>query len=394
MQCEILTSGRHNAILAPALKEKMLRNAPGSVRDSIVEFLSTTTSASIHEIQEAVESRLGRVSASSVRSYLNLNVPEVFERIDRGSYRLSVPSSPSVDSPEDQPVIRHGLATLYQADCFDWLRAQASQSIHAVVTDPPYGLIEYSSKEQDKLRSGRGGVWRIPPSFDGHLRAPLPRFTVLTEDDRKAMRLFFYDFAQLLVRVVVPGANIVVASNPLLAHVVANAMSEAGLELRGYITRLVMTMRGGDRPKNAHEEFPDVSVMPRSMHEPWVVLRKPLDGRVQDNLRKWGTGGFRRPSKDRPFGDVIRSHPTPATERRIAEHPSLKPQEFLRKLVRGSLPLGKGVVLDPFAGSGSTLAAANAVGYESLGVERDPAYVQLADRSIPLLEKVPVKSED
>lgn len=372
----------------------MLRNAPGSVRDSIVEFLATTTSASIHEIQEAVESRLGNVSASSVRSYLNLNVPEVFERIDRGLYRLSIPSTLPIGEKRDHPVIRHGLASLHHVDCFDWLRAQPSQSIHAVVTDPPYGLIEYTSKEQDKLRSGRGGVWRIPPSFDGHQRAPLPRFTVLTEDDRKAMRLFFYDFAQLLARVVVPGANIVVASNPLLAHVVATAMSEAGLELRGYITRLVMTMRGGDRPKNAHEEFPDVSVMPRSMHEPWVVLRRPLDGRVQDNLRKWGTGGFRRPSKDRPFGDVIRSHPTPAAEKRIAPHPSLKPQEFLRRLVRGSLPLGKGVVLDPFAGSGSTLAAANAVGYESLGVERDPAYVQLANRSIPLLEKIQVKSED
>lgn len=372
----------------------MLRNAPGSVRDSIVEFLSTTTSASIHDIQEAVESRIGNVSASSVRSYLNLNVPGVFERVGRGTYRLTGQVSQSPTDVADIPIFRHGLATLHHADCFDWLRDQPSQSIHAVVTDPPYGLVEYTSKEQDKLRKGRGGVWRIPPSFDGHQRAPLPRFTVLTEDDRQAMRVFFYDFAKLLARVVVPGANIVVAANPLLAHVVAAAMSEGGLELRGYITRLVMTMRGGDRPKNAHEEFPDVSVMPRSMHEPWVVLRKPLEGRVQDNLRKWGTGGFRRPSADRPFGDVIRSHPTPAAEKRIAAHPSLKPQEFLRQLVRGSLPLGQGRVLDPFAGSGSTLAAANAVGYESLGVERDPAYMELAKRSIPLLEKIPVKKQD
>jgi len=37
-----------------------------------------------------------------------------------------------------------------------------------------------------------------------------------------------------------------------------------------------MTMRGGDRPKAAHEEFKDVSVMPRSMWEPWVLFRKPI----------------------------------------------------------------------------------------------------------------------
>jgi DNA modification methylase len=190
--------------------------------------------------------------------------------------------------------------------------------------------------------------------------------------------------------VTVPGANIVIASNPLLAHIVASAMSGAGLELRGNITRLVMTMRGGDRPKNAHEEFQDVSVMPRSMFEPWVVLRKPLEGRVQDNLRKWKTGGFRRPSPDKPFGDVIKSHPTPLMEKKIAPHPSLKPQDLLRKLVRASLPLGEGVVFDPFAGAGSTLAAANAVGYESVGTEMDEHYARIAQEAIPKLAALKV----
>ena len=372
----------------------MLRHAPGSVRDSIVEYLSTAESASIHEIQEAVQGRLGEVASSSVRSYLNLNVPEVFERVGRGSYRLAGRMNGQAANANDFPKTKRGKATLYQADCFDWLRAQPTHSISAVVTDPPYGLVEFTEKEQTKLRKGNGGVWRIPPSYDGHQRAPLPRFTVLTDDDRAAMRLFFLDFGRLLHRVAMPGANIVIASNPLLAHVVASAMSEAGLEMRGYITRLVMTMRGGDRPKNAHEEFADVSVMPRSMHEPWVVLRAPLQGRVQDNLRKWKTGGFRRPSADKPFGDVIRSHPTPAAEKRIAPHPSLKPQAFLRQIVRAVLPLGEGVLLDPFAGSASTLAAANAVGYSSIGVERDAAYVDLAKRSIPRLEKVSVREND
>jgi site-specific DNA-methyltransferase (adenine-specific) len=154
--------------------------------------------------------------------------------------------------------------------------------------------------------------------------------------------------------------------------------------------RLVMTMRGGDRPKNAHEEFPDVSVMPRSMWEPWLVFRKPIEGRVQDNLRKWKTGGFRRLSAEKPFADVIRSHPTGRAERALAPHPSLKPQAFLRAVVRAVLPVGQGIVLDPFAGSGSLLAAAEAVGYHSVGVELDPRYVRLAQDAIPLLAALPV----
>ena len=62
--------------------------------------------------------------------------------------------------------------------------------------------------------------------------------------------------------------------------------------------------------KGAHDEFAEVSAMPRSMWEPWLVFRKPLQGRVQDNLRRWRCGGFRRPDGDRPFGDVIQSAPT------------------------------------------------------------------------------------
>jgi site-specific DNA-methyltransferase (adenine-specific) len=284
-----------------------------------------------------------------------------------------------------QPAVSHGSARLYQANCLDWLMSQPPRTIHGVVTDPPYGLVEYTAAQQQKLRAGKGGVWRIPPSFDGHRRSPLPRFTTLTGREVAELEEFFRLWATALVPVLVPGAHVLIASNPLVSYVVAGAVADAGFERRGEIARLVMTMRGGDRPKNAHDEFPEVSVMPRSQWEPWLLFRKPLDGRVQDNLRKWKTGGLRRPSGSQPFGDVIRSAPTRAAERALANHPSLKPQAFLRTVVRAILPLGEGIVLDPFAGSGSTLAAAVAVGYNSVGIELDPTYVEVAKTGIPAL---------
>jgi site-specific DNA-methyltransferase (adenine-specific) len=246
-------------------------------------------------------------------------------------------------------------------------------------------LHEYTPEQQAKLRAGQGGVWRIPPAFDGHERSPLPRFTTLSIEQLEELRSFFYEWARLLLPKLVPGANVLVASNPLLSHIVAGALSDAGLERRGEIIRLVMTMRGGDRPKHAHEEFSGVSVMPRSMWEPWLVYRRPPEGRIQDNLRKWKTGGFRRPSSARPFGDVIESAPTRSSERALAPHPSLKPQAFLRQIVRAVLPLGEGVILDPFAGAGSTLAAAEAAGYTSIGVEKDEHYFCMARNAIPKL---------
>ncbi|MBE0549132.1 MAG: site-specific DNA-methyltransferase [Rubrivivax sp.] len=368
----------------------MQRRRPGEIRDAIVHVLEGRKSGvSVNEIGAEVSRLIGEVPASSVRSYLHLNTPELFARMDRGQYALSgfeadaVAAVPQPQLPMEEFSI--GNARLVHADCNDWLDLQSSNSIHAVVTDPPYGLVEYSDDEQKKLRQGRGGVWRIPPSFDGAKRSPLPRFTVLRPTDLDALERFFLAWGRSLIRVLVPGANVVVASNPLLSHLVSGALARAGLERRGELVRLVMTMRGGDRPKAAHVEFSDVSVMPRSMWEPWLLFRKPLEGRAQDNLRRWGTGGFRRISDERPFGDVIESAPTRAAERRLANHPSLKPQSFLRRVVRGVLPLGQGVVLDPFAGSGSTLAAAEAVGYSSIGIERDAQYCALARDAIPRL---------
>lgn len=82
-----------------------------------------------------------------------------------------------------EPAFRTRLVELYHADCRVWLRERDRNSIHAVVTDPPYGMLEYSRKELAKLRAGRGGVWRIPPTIGGSKRAPVPRFTVLSESE-------------------------------------------------------------------------------------------------------------------------------------------------------------------------------------------------------------------
>ncbi len=274
----------------------------------------------------------------------------------------------------------------------EWLARQPESSFHAVVTDPPYGMVEYSPPEMRKLRAGRGGIWRIPPSIGGHKRSPLPRFTVLQDEDRAFLHAFFRSWGGVLLPRLVPGAAVFVATSPLLSHVLSQAMTEAGFEKRGEIVRLTQTLRGGDRPKNAEREFPGVTVMPRSGWEPWVLFRKPCEGTVAENLRRWGTGGLRR-LDDGPFADVIRSRPTRPEERKIAPHPSLKPQEFVRRLVRACLPLGEGVVLDPFAGSGSTLAACEAVGYRGVGLENDPAYVEMASAAIPELAALKVAGD-
>jgi DNA modification methylase len=292
--------------------------------------------------------------------------------------------------PESTAQPRQRNYRIFCTDAFGWLRAAEPNSVHAVVTDPPYGLLEYTDRELQKLRKGKGGVWRIPPAFDGCQRKPVPRFTVLTNHDRLALKRFFEAFAAALMPALVPGAHVFVATNPLVSYLVYEPMIAAGFEKRAEIIRVIHTLRGGDRPKNAHRQFSDVSVMPKSCWEPWGLFRKRCEGRVQDNLRKWKTGGLRRISAEEPFRDLIYSSPARGMERQIAPHPSLKPQHFLRQIVRACLPLGCGVILDPFMGSGSTIAAAHACGLESIGIENNPEYYALAESAIPQLSSLPL----
>lgn len=275
---------------------------------------------------------------------------------------------------------------LVLADALQWMAERDENSVHAIVTDPPYGLIEFDEREHAKLRKGKGGVWRIPPSFDGSKRSPLPRFTVLTPADRERLTSFFAAFAFQAQRILVPGGHLVMASNPLVSSTTFAAIETSGLEKRGELIRIVKTLRGGDRPKGSETEFADVSVMPRSSWEPWGLFRKRIsESTVADNLRRWGTGGFRRFSADEPFRDIVEAAPARDVERSIAPHPSIKPQKLMRHIVAHVLPMGKGVVYDPFVGSGSTLAAAAHLGIKAVGTERDALYFAMASQAIPKL---------
>src|SRR5437016_1444190 len=161
---------------------------------------------------------------------------------------MAKPLPQSVVREERYAQRKLGSYQILRTDAFEWLRQRKPCSLHAVVTDPPYGLVEYTPKELEKMQNGRGGVWRIPPSFDGCQRSPLPRFTVLTDENLVELRNFFKRLAESLLPVLVPGAHVFIATNPLVSHHVYEPLVSAGFEKRGEIIRVVQTLRGGDRP--------------------------------------------------------------------------------------------------------------------------------------------------
>ena len=292
----------------------------------------------------------------------------------------------------DLPHKAIGESLIVHADCFDWMRRIPEDSVHGIVTDPPYGVKEYEPDQLEKRSNGNGGIWRIPPSFDGSVRQPLPRFTALNEKERKQVSEFFTEWSKVAAHALRPGGHVFVACNSFMCQIVYSALVAGGLEFRGQLIRMVQTLRGGDRPKNAESEFPDVCSLPRGSYEPWGILRKPIpDGmKVSDCLRRFETGGLRRLPDGLPFTDLIEVGRTPREERELAKHPSLKPQALLRELVYAVLPLGRGIILDSFMGSGSTVAAANALGIHCIGIEKNAEYFNAAPSCIDRLSKVSV----
>ena len=295
---------------------------------------------------------------------------------------------------------------LHHGNAFQVLDEEYGENhFHAVVTDPPYGVVEFETANVEKMRDGSGGIWRIPPEMEGSKRKPLPRFTVLSESDKEKLRNFFKTFGEVVERVLRPGGHVFVATTQLLMHEVSKQLDEAGLERRDVLVRESKTLRGGDRPKGAHDhpEYNMVSSMPRVWWEPWLVYRKPFDSRLRDNLGEWGTGGLRRESEDRPFTDLLKDGKTPKQEKEIVEeanseeedaHPNLKPQYLMRELCHASLPLQTGTILDPFMGSGATVAGAEALGYDAVGIEIDETFKQMAENAIPELSEVSTPVEE
>lgn len=142
-------------------------------------------------------------------------------------------ASATIDQPQVTSCIAGVRYSLYLGECLQWMESRSANSVHAIVTDPPYGLKEYTHSEKEKLRKGHGGVWRIPPSFDGCMRSPLPRFTVLSKEEHSNLRQFFSEFARRALRVLVPGGHLIIATNPLLSHLVYVPLMDKGFEKRG-----------------------------------------------------------------------------------------------------------------------------------------------------------------
>jgi DNA modification methylase len=282
--------------------------------------------------------------------------------------------------------------------------------IDGVITDPPYGITFHDERWD-------GAAIHRTRSADGAALTPNEAFERWTSL-----------WARQAARVLKPGGHLLAFGAPRTFHRLVAGIEDAGLEVRDQLLWLF----GTGLPKSRRLPEGRATAL-KPAYEPILLARRPLQGSVDDNHARFGTGTLNLDAArvDRPGAaqgywptNVLLSHApdcpvrhiehdrelrsrlfycakAPASEREAGceqlpvgltriyngrhhpprevrnTHPTVKPLDLMRWLVRLAVP-DDGVVLDPFAGSGTTGAAAVLEGHRFLGIEREGDYVDIA----------------
>ena len=223
-----------------------------------------------------------------------------------------------------------------QGDVLQQMRLHvADESVDAVVTDPPYSsgaLPEARKGVRKSMTSGiEDGEWFGSDSLT------VSGFAHLMRECAIEWR-----------RVLKPGGHALVFIDWRMAGHLAAAIESADLRWMGTIVWDKM--------------FPTMGTHFRYQHE--FVL----------HFAKHPAAAAQR----RDVPNVIRCKPVRGQNK---DHPTEKPVDLLRTLLSVVAP-PRGIVLDPFLGSGTTLVAADELGMSGIGVEREPHFLNVANRRL------------
>ncbi len=224
--------------------------------------------------------------------------------------------------------------TLNLGDCLDPVSGMASlrdKSVDHVITDPPYEAEAHTLQRMTPRGPGKGKS--APES------KPI-EFDPITQEEREASGV---EIPRLARRWMI-----------VFCQVEAVAAWRLELETNGArYRRCCVWVKPDAQPQLSGN-------MPAMGYETFVAAHSP--GRF-----RWNGGG--RPG----VYSVNRKHPAS----RANCHPTEKPEELMERIVRDFTDPGD-LILDPFAGSGTTGVAAIRLGRRFIGWERDPKYHAIA----------------
>jgi site-specific DNA-methyltransferase (adenine-specific) len=253
---------------------------------------------------------------------------------------------------------------LVKGDCLEALERLPPGSVDVAFADPPYHLSNGGTTCQSgrRVRVDKGG-WDASRG--------------VAEDHAFQAR-----WLTAVRRSLKPGGTIWVSGTQHVIFSIGYAMQELGYHLLNTVT----WYKPNASPNLACRFF---------THSTEILLwasptrAKPLAHRFNYQEMKARNGGKQMRDlweiceRPEPGGDqVVWSIPTPAPREKVhGRHPTQKPLALLERVLAASSRPGD-LVLDPFAGSGTTGVAAVRAGCRFLGLERETQYVELAARRL------------
>lgn len=286
---------------------------------------------------------------------------------------------------------------VYLGDCRAVLTALPECSIAACITDPPYNY-EFVGREWPHHEIARR-LKRVGDHGSSTLVKNIPYGSGLAGGVRNArwyernrQNVLDYEewvlsWAEPLYQVCKPGAPVAVfSSTRSFAHV------QVALERAGFYARDCLVYRrhaGIPRGLNAAkklkangdaswEEWRGWHSTLRNEWEAICLVQKPLKNDYLTTLRDFGIGLFRTETESGGFASNIIEGIPRESRSPSNVHCTPKPVALLERLIRMLVPEDADqVLLDPFAGSGSTLVAATRLGRSWLGIEVLDEYTQI-----------------
>ncbi len=289
---------------------------------------------------------------------------------------------------------------IFNGDCRDILAELPENFISACITDPPYNYEFIGHKwdnaeinrRKDRIQESKTLVKHIPygSGLAGGIRNK--RWYQRNRDNILDYGNWCYEWANELLRVCKPGATVLVFnSTRTVAHV------QVALEKAGFYARdIVVYRRSSGIPKGINmqkklkqkgfdhpEQVEGWHSCLRNEWEAVCVVQKPLQNNYTETLLHYGTGLFYTKRDDGGFQSNILED---IKREKVAEynvHCTVKPLDLMKKLVHIFVPRTKGsIVLDPFAGSGTTLVAAKEAGLDFIGIEIEASYLEIIEKRL------------
>lgn len=289
-------------------------------------------------------------------------------------------------------------------DSLELIKSVQSETVHLILSDIPYGIgaedWDVLHKNTNTAYLGSSPAQKTAGAVFKKRGKPINGWSEADRAIPKEYQEWCSKWAAEWYRVLKPGANVFIFAGRRLSHRCVCAMEDVGFSLKDNIAWIkgraphraqrlsVVYDRRGDKSNASEWEGWKIGNL-RPIFEPILWFTKPykIGSTIADNVLKHGVGAYNEAAFLRYTSDpnnVLRSE-LGTKESRL--HPTQKPLKMMQALIELTTCEGH-LVLDPFAGSGSTLVAAQLLGRRYMGFEAVPKYVDICkNRLAPDLER-------